>query len=159
MIYQWKNGFPNRRVRAEDAARQLERLRRTHHDLTPDLIVEDSKRPDAPLNPVFEWNNAEAARLYRLEVAGHVLQALVYIEEGSDKPPIRAFVHIAADGERGSRYESIRVVMASPDLRTQVVEAAWRELQGWRKRYQEYKEFAGLLAVIEQTPEPWSKAS
>lgn len=154
MIYQWKHGFPNRKVDPMKAGAQLEHIRRYRHIVTPEAIVEDSKRPDAALNPIFEWNNVVAGRLFRLSQARNVLQSLVIVrEDAPDKPPIRAYVHLNGDEDADSRYEKIQVVMADAELRRQVLQTAWRELQGWRGRYDEYKEFAAIFAAIQETAE------
>lgn len=173
MIYQWKNGFCPKGVRPDGAAQQIERLRVFHKTLTVDLIVEDSKRPEAALNPYFEWNNQQAAYQWRLEQARRALRSLVVIHDsgnGETTQPIRAYVHIIDEDEREDqvthevtvvrpntltkgRYERIDVAMADQKSREYVLQRAWREVTSWRDRYKEYQEFSRICSVIDEVSE------
>lgn len=49
-------------------------LHRKHATLTPEIVVEDAKRPESPLHPLFEWDVGKAATAHWYEVARHLIR-------------------------------------------------------------------------------------
>lgn len=54
MVYQYK--VPYARVSAQTAGEELARIEKENGSLTPELVVDESRREEAPLHPVFEWD-------------------------------------------------------------------------------------------------------
>jgi hypothetical protein len=48
------------------------------------------------------------------------------------------------------QYEPINVVMGDARLRRQVLQRAWKELEEWRRRYEDYEELASVFASMEE---------
>lgn len=117
--------------------------------LTPTVIVEDARSPVSPLHPSFEWNDLVAAELHRQDTARALMQSIVVVKIQNHEitTPVRAFVSVIAD-DKQHYYTPITVAMNDVALRDQVLRQAWRELQSWRKKYEEYKEFAQVIEAI-----------
>lgn len=63
--------------------------------------------------------------------------------------PIRAFVNVETGGERG--YVRTATAMASEDMRKQVLQRAFSELEAWRARHAELTELARIFSAIDET--------
>lgn len=149
MIYQWKSGA-SIRVDPDVAGAVLERLRSVNNGrLTQEMVVAEALPKTSPLHDAFEWNDTKAARKYRLDQAGHMIRSIeiVQVVRGQEKP-IRAFVSVLRDEDRS--YTSVDHALADADLRGQVINQAWRELEAWRQRHAELVEFARVFAEIDQ---------
>lgn len=149
MVYQWK---PNSHIKVDPdvAGAVLERLRTVNNGrLTQAAIVAEAQPKSSPLHDAFEWNDTKAAKQYRLEQASHMIRSIevVRVVEGQNKP-IRAFVNVVRDEDRS--YTSVAHALSDRELRQQVIEQAWRELEAWRNRHAELIEFARIFAEIDQ---------
>lgn len=151
MVYQWKSGSVAS-VSAQIAGEAFERIRVEHNGrLTQEDVVNEAKSEDSPLHPAFEWDNEKAAHQWRLEQAGYMIRHLVVsmeTSEGEKRPAVRAFVNVERDRDRS--YTSLAHAMSDEELRSQVVNKAWAELESWRRRYEELSEFAKLFIVIDR---------
>lgn len=150
MIYQWKQGSMPK-VDAQVAGEELERLRTWNNGrLDAESVVEASRDPGAPLHSAFEWDDKRAAEKHRVEEAKYLIRSVeIVVDQNADEPtPIRAFVSVMRDEDRS--YTSTVHALADPDLRVQVVGAAFKELEAWRKRHAELIEFARVFASIDQ---------
>lgn len=150
MIYQWTRGGVGQ-VDAQAAGEELERIR-VHNNgrLESEDVVEASRPVDAPLHPAFEWDDKTAAEAYRIEQAKYIIRSIDVVVErkGRADTPIRAFVSVQRDEDRS--YTSTLHALADPELRAQVVDQAWRDLEAWRQRHAELTEFAQIFSAIDQ---------
>lgn len=64
-----------------------------------------------------------------------------------EKREIRAFVSVERQGER--TYTSTVHALSDQELRRQVLEKAWADLEAWRERHRELTEFARVFAAID----------
>jgi hypothetical protein len=150
MVYQWKHGSKVG-VDPQIAGEELERIRTWNNGrLEAKAVVDASRDPGAPLHGIFEWNDRKAATAWRVEQAKYVIRSVeIVIDRGAEEsPPIRAFVSVQRDEDRS--YTSTVHALAVPDLRAQVLDQAWRELEAWRRRHAELVELAKVFAVIDQ---------
>ncbi len=147
MNFAWKPGA-RVKLKAQDAGEHLEHLRGQYGALTAELVLEDASDPTSPLHQHFTWDNTEAARLWRLTEARHLLNCIVLLRGDEHKEPIRAFV-VISHGE-GDAYQSLTLAMGDPEMRQDVLTRAWRELQAFTEKYREYEELAAVFAAIEQ---------
>jgi hypothetical protein len=132
---------------------RLEQLER-QGPVTPEAVVEDARDCASPLNKFFTWDDSEAARLRRLDEARRLVNHLVtVVVHGGHDTEVRGFhsvVIVQAETREPERaYVSLATVENSPALRHQVVEAAWRELRAWRRRYGTYRDLLPVIEAIE----------
>lgn len=69
--YRWDDDFsgPLRRVDIKTVVAELEQIERERGTVTPFHLVEAAKNPKSVLHTYFQWDNAQAAHLYRLQQA------------------------------------------------------------------------------------------
>ena len=106
--------------------------------LTPELVVDESREENAPLHPVFEWDDKKAAEHYRVMQAGSLIRNVtVKIEEAPRMEPTRAFVNIAPVGKRKGVFVSIKSAMDDADSRETVIARALAELEKGQREVRE----------------------
>lgn len=156
MVYKWK-AHASFGISAEIAGTELERIRKLRNgNMVAADVLREAKKASSPLHVAFEWDDKKAAHHYRLGQAGDLIRAVVVID--TEKPgtsPIRAFVNVGIDDERG--YTSVVAAMSDTVMRAQVIGRAWKELEDWRKRYEGLVEFSEVFAVVDQTKESVSR--
>lgn len=145
---------------AKTVGEHLELLRRQcKGELTPKDVVNDARHDNSPLHEFFEWNDGEAAEAYRLGQARGLIRSVVAIYVREDAPALRqkAYVHIP---ERGTEhYRETSHALSQRKTRQMVLERAWRELQAWRARYADLKEFSELIDVIDEAAQKLAKTA
>ncbi|TQI72897.1 hypothetical protein FHT98_0617 [Bosea sp. AK1] len=120
-------------------------------ELTPEDVLSDARNHNSPLHSFFEWDDSAAAHQHRLNQARGLIRAVVAVYVREDQPAVRAraYVHIP-EGET-SHYRESGHAMSMAKTRKLVLQRAWRELQAWRERYRDLKEFSELFDVVDET--------
>jgi hypothetical protein len=149
MRYEWREGarYP---VKAQVVGQALERIDRLNGGITPRVVVESSRPEDAPLHPIFEWDDATASELYREDQARRVIRSVRVIEvdqQGRDQPPSIAYVSVRAADADGPSYQPTARVMSDADLRRQAIADALAGLEAWVRRHEHLTELAAELRV------------
>lgn len=130
---------------------RLEKLRREQKgELTPQDVVDDARKKTSPLHTFFEWDDGAAAEQHRLAQARGLIRAVVavYVNEKQPARRMHAFVHIP-EGET-SHYRATHLALGTEKTRDVVLRQAWREFQGWRRRYADLKEFSELFIKADE---------
>lgn len=149
-VYKWKPGS-RIKINAKVAGQELERIRTKHNGrLTADAVLAEAKNKTSPLHGAFEWSDSKAAQQFRLQQALYLVRSIeVVVQQSKTKATnARAFVSVVMDKDRS--YTSIAHAMSDADLRKQVVDQAWKELEDWRRRYEKLEEFSRVFAVIDK---------
>lgn len=148
-VYKWKEDF-RFPTPAQLAGERLETIREKNGGkLTPKDVVEDSRPEDSPLHHCFEWDDEKAAESFRLNQARAIINHVVAVVQHDEKEyNVRAFVSVTTKGS-DRHYTSMGYAMSQEDLRKQVVQSAWRELEGWKNRYKEYEELSTVFNAID----------
>ena len=153
MIYKPARGS---KLTEEQAQRYGERIETIIEDrdgnVTPESILEDAGNEVSPLHDFFEWDNAEAAQMYRLDQARYLLRSIHIVvkreDDGQKEINLRAFHNVNDDDTRV--YVSVQRVFSEEELRQQVLEQALKALISWQSKYSQYKEFAPVVSAIEE---------
>lgn len=135
---------------ANVVGQHIEEIRaRCKGELTPEDILNDAANPNSPLHSFFEWSDTEAARQYRLHQARGLIRSVVAIYVHDDKPAtrIRAYVHVPEPG--APHYRETSHAMSRKETRDMILQRAWRELQQWKQRYKDLKEFSEVFQAAE----------
>lgn len=145
MIYKWK---PGTRAKADPqiAGEVCEKLEREGR-LTAEELVNVSRPKSAPLHNEFNWNDKEAAELFRQYQARTLIAHLVIAEEDTGKEPTRAFFCVS---EATSNYDSVQVVIEDVDKLRLLRERALSELIAIQRRYSMIQELDSLRPLIEE---------
>jgi hypothetical protein len=156
-MYAAAPGAPFRDKEAQAIGLRLELLEK-RAPVTPEAIVEDARAEESPLHDYFTWEDAEAARLWRLDEARNLTNHLL-VKVYRDGKEIEAkgwhsLRIVSEDGEpNGRAYSSLATVSNSPELREQVIRQALKELDYWRRRYAEYRELFPVVRAIDRVSE------
>lgn len=100
-------------VDADVAGLELERIHEKHGALKPKAVVDESRPDDAPLHPVFEWNDEIAAEEWRVHTARNLIRSVHVIKENSEPAPVYVNVQNA---NKDREYQPIDVVVQKVDL-------------------------------------------
>lgn len=168
MVYRFGDSRGGFGVPAQVAGERLAALRDEKGDgFTPRDVVDDARPDDAPLHPVFEWNDAVAADEFRLTQARFLIRSVVLVREDTnpERPQlVRAFVstsgvsdeEMAAEGDAAAplppqrMYAPVGAVMQHRERRERLLREALRDLNSWRRRYRTLQELAEVCAAIDR---------
>lgn len=140
MVYQWKSAS---RVKADPnaAAEQFEQLTQTV-GLTQQTVLDANRPEDAPLHNEFEWSDAEAAELYRLHQAGHLIRSLVIVPEheepkdGKQAEPVQVRAYFPIQGT----FQPVTAIVREPDKYELLLAQAKSEMAAYLNKYNTLKE-------------------
>lgn len=130
---------------------ELETIRRRHRGLLrPVDVVDYARDENTLLHEMFEWDDGDAARKYRLEQARKLLRVHVTILEGSTKE-IRAYVSLPSDREKpGGGYRHIKFVMSNEQQRLELLATALNEMEHFRYKYQALQELVPVFEAMDK---------
>lgn len=147
-IYKWKSGS---RVSADaqKVGEVCERLERKGN-LTPKALVDASRRKNAALHDLFEWDNEIAAEKYRETQASYLIRSIEIVATGTSEP-VRAFVSVTANVETTERtYINVERALSTSGTREEVLAIALAELRAFERKYANLEELASVLAAIRE---------
>ena len=162
--YAWRSGY-SYRVPASTVGGVLEKIEKEKGQVTSEALLDYSRDEEAETHPLFEWDDSVAAEKYRLGQAGKIINQLevelVYVPLEStelevatrEAAPISvsAFMNVAPRATRCSAmFVSAEAAMSNKEMRKQVLANALQELQTFKRKYNNYKEFAEVFAAIQQ---------
>lgn len=140
---------------AQSAGDELTSIAGVDEVLTPDLVVSCARNESSPLHGSFEWDNEEAARLQREDVARLLIRSVkVVIKGDGDSVRItRAFVHIESsdDSDEKSKrfYVTIRKAGKDEGMSDYVLQRALAELNAWRRKYRNLEEVIPIIKALD----------
>lgn len=115
--------------------------------LTAKNLLDASRDENALLHNEFEWDNEIAAEKYRENQARHIINCLVVVsEEEPEAEPVRVFCKV--EDNSGSTYRSVATVIQQPDLYSQLLESAIKDLCVFKKKYETLKNEARLASIF-----------
>ncbi len=121
-------------------------------ELTPEDVLADAKHDNSPLHSFFEWDDSAAAHQHRLAQARGLIRSVVavYVDEAKERPAVRAKAYVHIPEPSAPHYREAGHAMSQKKTRQLVLQRAWRELQAWKQRYADLKEFSDLFEVIDE---------
>ena len=144
MVYEWKEGsrFPVNAQVAGEMCAELEKEGR----LTAKNLLDANRPENAPLHDAFNWNDDEAAELYREEQARKIIRCIV-VKRDNVKEPVRQFINVEIS-ER--KYYSVDVLLKTESTRNIMLRTALAELKAFQKKYRILKELTNVFTAIDQ---------
>lgn len=107
--YRWTPGS-SFKVAAEVARDEIERIEQEQGVCEAQELVEAARPEGAPLHPLFEWDDGEAARMYREHQARRVISAIrVVFAPGTPSQPAYVSVRGFAREEDEPRHGYISI--------------------------------------------------
>ena len=146
--YEWKTPFY--KADANEAGKVCEELERTV-GLTAETLVEASRPEEAVLHDEFEWNDTNAAELYRRQQARQIIGNLIRVEIAAEKEiQSRGFYTVTANKKEANNYYNIVTIMSDADKREKLYRIAKRELEAFRSKYKSLKELEKVFKAIDE---------
>ena len=136
----------------DDELAELTELAERNGVLTPEAVLLQAQNPASALHRRFTWDDAEAAKLRRLDEARNlIMRVKVRIQPRPDQPPItvRAFVSLSEDRVQGGGYRHIETVLSDAAMRADLLQTAIAELQALQQRYKHLSELAKVFGALE----------
>lgn len=126
----------------ETKIQELERIRQENGGaLIPQTVVDESRDEEAPLHPVFEWDDEVAGEQYRIHQARNLIKSIRIIKPDRKNPDkqiqVRAYTNVEETQDTARAYYAVADVVKSSDLRAKMAEQAWRDLIAVKARYRE----------------------
>lgn len=146
MTYKWKTPVYSK-VSAQTAGEHIEELERQLGEVTPKILLDDSRPVDAVLHSLYEWDDTEAAEKWRLQQSKNIIGNLVIVSVenlGEINEPVRAFVSVSNRNEKAS-YVSTVTALSNEETRQRVLKNAEAELHMFTQKYKELLDVASLL--------------
>jgi len=130
---------------------ELEAIRDTHGGvLRPEDIVEYARDEETELHSRFEWDDEKAGHEYRLWQARQIVRVTVIYEEHIQET-VRCYVSLADDREKkGGGYRALVDVMSDAELRSKLLQQAWDDFMGWKRKYNQLQELAPIFEAAEK---------
>lgn len=153
MVYSWK--VPVYKVSAQQAGEHIEELDRIHGEVTPQILLDDSRPTDAVLHPCYEWDDSIAAEKYRLHQSKKIIGNLVIVSVSKNKDDaeketrVNAFVSIKERNESAS-YRPTVMALSNSNMKAQVVKNAVAELRMFKAKYNGIVDFESIIKEVFQ---------
>lgn len=144
MVYKFREGT-RCAVSAQVVGEECEKLEK-NGELTAKNLVEVSRPEEAPLHRAFNWNDEEAAELYREEQARNLIRCIIVCPEES-KVITRAYYNIL---KSDPQYHSINTILQSEEKYEALLETAKKELKSFQKKYATLKQLEPVFEAIEK---------
>lgn len=147
--YKFVDGYPQRGMDPEAVGQALDQLNDRHGGLTAKIVLSAAKARRSPMHNAFTWEDAEAAHNYRLRQAGSLIRAIVV--ENEDQPTVRRFVNVIMQDQDEAtcrHYMTLETALRDEQARKLVLAKAKEELDAFRRKYANLKEFAAVIDVI-----------
>jgi len=154
--YEWRNvKFP---VKADVAASELTRIQEKYGEVTPKLLLDESRNKNAVLHKCYEWNDKKAAEGYRLWQSKLIMSCLTVKYEEVDEATatvkeisVRAFQNVSE--ERNGKFIHVKEAMETEEYRKAILRRALNELSLFRRKYSDLSELSKLFTVVDDTIE------
>lgn len=130
-----------KKARANDVWRELQRIKAREGRLTPQLVV-DNARENKVLSSLFEWNLRKAASRHWLETARRIMRSIEVIRvtpKGVEQRTV--FVSVRQPEKNGGpAYYTVEEVAGNPKLVILFWRDALASLEGWIGRFSDLRE-------------------
>jgi hypothetical protein len=141
----------------DNARKVLDGIKKRKGKLLAADIVDTARDEDSPLHRYFDWDDSSAAEKYRLWQARQLIVTVHLLNDGLSGPT-QMYYSLGADRRAGGGYRDVRDIIASDELRDELILTASRELAAFKERYQRVKrDLAEVFEAIDHLEERVTK--
>lgn len=130
--YSWKfymGGDPDK------VGKELEELE-TLGEVTPERVLGYAERhPKSELHKCFEWDDKEAGRKYRLELANRILCSISIEIKEEPKVKQRVYVNVRSSNSGIKTFKNIKDVLEDDEEYKQLLDKAKKEFTDCKDKY------------------------
>ena len=120
---------------AEKVGKELEELEMLG-EVTPERILQYAERhPKSELHKCFEWDDKEAGRKYRLELANRVLCSISIEIKEEPKKRQRVYVNVKSSNSGVKTFKNIKNVLEDDDEYKQLLDKAKKDFVDCKDKY------------------------
>jgi len=131
--------------------------------INPSAVVAYARDPNTALHNQFEWDDSKAGEAHRLWQARQIISLeLVIINKKTgaitelslktsqaEWKEVRKYISLPIDRGNDKGYRSLNDVFHDPDLRTQMLTQAKKEMKTFREKYECLSELAGVFVAMD----------
>jgi hypothetical protein len=148
-----KNGVKRFHITAQ-MTEEVDAVNKKHGYVDESLLLEASKKPGSALHELAHWDDdAEMARLGRLEIFRSLIRRIRVTDYATDDSPVKVSVRGYYGFGDGSGYHDVDTVLSTAHLRAMTVKNALRDAQNLERKYRHMRDlsaiFAGSVAALE----------
>ena len=147
MKYVFKEGHHLKTKDPNIVVAELERIRAKRGSLTTRAVWEESAKPSAVFHSEFEWDDSEAAKLYRDYQAGSIIRSVRPVVEGEEWAP-RLYHHVSTG--QSSEYVLLSDVITKEDIYNEVLQDAIDYLAAAKERVASIRSLKSETAAIDK---------
>ena len=134
---------------ADQVVGEFERIREAHGELKPEYVVEESRPEGALLHPLFQWDDAVAAEMWRKEQASKLIRNIHVVINNEDvKCSVRAFVNVSTGKDICRSYIPMREAILNNDAYADLLQQAKDEMGAFVRKYSQLEELNGVKAEM-----------
>lgn len=149
--YSYRPGSRHPKCTAEQAGRELERIREKYGTLTADAVLTESKPSGALFHDELNWNDANAAHEWRLHQCRNIVNCVHVSIKGSPKSvTVQQFQVLSDSGAKDQQYIPTAEIMSEETLKKQLFDTCLRELLNVRDKYRALKAFEGIWQKVDE---------
>lgn len=115
---------------------------------TPEQVVEIAKDENTHLHGLFEWDDTEAARKYRISQAQTIIRALVYVPDKPQEEKKELKIRAIVPSGNVNHYAEIAVVAKNNDQYNRLLEDAKRDAAKFMEKYRTLAELEEVFAAM-----------
>ena len=133
----------------------LHGIEETKGNVSREDFLDASRPEESPTHKLFQWDDARAAELYRLNQAGNIMNALKVevITQKDGKPrSAPAFVRVEKSTD-GGKYNNLSLALSVESKRQFVLNQAYEEMRSFKRKYETLSELASVIDAINITLE------
>ena len=150
--YEWREVVPLKGAGKLDAQRTGEIIANLKSEDKPTELWREAKKPGHYLNGCYEWNVTKAAQSHWRDTSLKIIRAVFVVtiedDEEARKP---AFVSLPV-GDRRDFYTPAQIA-GNFDLELVLMRAALRDLENFKRRYQNLRGICKILDTAKTTLE------
>lgn len=136
-------------ITADEAAKELERIRAKYGTLNPSLVVEESRDEENVLHKIFCWDDEQAAELWRKKQAQDLIRNIrVIVTNKKVEVAVRAFVNVKPDEGSYRSYVPIQEAILNDCSYKDLLVQAKAEMEDFVSKYAQLEELNPVKAEM-----------
>lgn len=136
-------------ITADEAAAELERIRKKYGALDPAMVVEESRHEENVLHNIFCWDDEKAAALYRTKQAQKLIQDIrVVVVNENVEVAVRAYVNVRPAAGCYRQYIPTQEVIKNEEAYKDLLEQARADMENFVTKYAQIEELNQVKASM-----------